>query len=74
MINFSSLVVPRNCGRPRTATGYTDRSNVDCVNTMNQHTIFLPDVFIYESYCTGWFTGINYIEITRHLQLNFNCF
>jgi hypothetical protein len=40
MINFSSLVVPRNCGRPRPATGYTDRSNIDYVNTMNQHLIF----------------------------------
>ena len=40
MINFSSLVVPRNCERPRTATGYTDRSNIDHVNTMNQPLIF----------------------------------
>jgi len=40
MINFSSLFVPRNCGRPRTATGYTDLSNIDYVNTMNQHLNF----------------------------------
>jgi len=40
MINFSSLVVPRNCGRPRPATDYTGRSNIDYVNTMNQQLNF----------------------------------
>ena len=43
MINFSSLVVPRNCRRPRTATGYTDRPNIDNVNTTNQRLNFLGD-------------------------------
>jgi len=53
MINFSSLFVPRNCETPRTTTGYTDRPNIDNVNTTNQLLIFFTRLFIYESYCTG---------------------
>ena len=47
MINFSSLVVSRNCGRPRTATGYTDGSNIDNVNTMNQNLIFFYQTSLF---------------------------